>query len=276
MDILTALQATIPIIVEALNLDAQICLCDREKTIGVWYGKTFKMDIEVGSFLDANHPGDDMVIKAIETGIGSAGNLPEFVYGVPTNGILTPIRENGKVVGVLSTAISIKNNIVMNEKIQSVNHELESSKSGICDIVQSSEQIVELLERVKSLSNRVEKAVAETETVVLAIQNDSRKSNMIALNATIEAARVGEAGRGFTVVSKEMGALAKNNSESAKLIANQIMDVAEAIELMTSEFDEIVDVAKKQVATTQNITDAVMKVADDAKQLAEAGKKQLI
>lgn len=275
MQILEALLETIPIMKKALNLDAQICLCDREKTIGVWYGDSFRMDIEVGTYLDINHPGDDMMLKVIETGEGSSGNLPAFVYGVPTNGILTPIKENGQVVGVLSTAVSIENNTKMNEQIQTVNEELVDTQQGVDAIVSSAEQIKTQLDMLQQLSATVEGLVHQTSEIISEIQQNSKRSNIIALNATIEAARVGEAGRSFTVVAHEMGELAKHNNESTKRITEQIREVFSSMNQMTEQFKELVELAHRQVDTTGNMTETLGQVTANVARLADICERNL-
>lgn len=50
--ILDALLITLPLMQDFLGVDAQICLCDREKTIGVWSGKTFRLEIGVGDYFN--------------------------------------------------------------------------------------------------------------------------------------------------------------------------------------------------------------------------------
>lgn len=275
MQILEALMLTIPIMKKALNLDAQICLCDREKTIGVWYGDTFRMDIAVGTYLDAEHPGDDMMIQAIETGQGSSGNLPAFIYGVPTNGILTPIKENGQVVGVLSTAVSIENNTKMNDQIRTVNEELADTQLGVDAIVASAERIKTQLDTLQQLSATVDALVHQTSQVIGEIQQNSKRSNIIALNATIEAARVGEAGRSFTVVAHEMGQLAKLNNESTKRITEQIQEVFSAMTQMTEQFRALVELAYQQVDTTGSMTETLDKVTDHVAQLADICERNL-
>ncbi len=272
MDILEALKLTIPLIQKALNIDAQICLVDREKTIGVWPAKTFRMDIPIGTPLDINHPGDDMVIKAIETGEGSSGNLPEFIYGVPTNGILTPVKQNGQVVGVISAAVSIKRNAQINEHMESISQELGLANAAVQEIETNAEGIVEQLEKVQELTRDMEDLLQKTQEVVTGIQSASRKSNMLALNAAIEAARAGEAGRGFTIVAKEMGSLAKGNGESATRITEQIGHIVDAIKVMTEQYEGIMAAATGQVAETEEILSSVAQVAEKASVLEELSK----
>lgn len=58
-----------------------------------------------------------------------------------------------------------------------------------------------------------------------AIQTISNTTNLLSLNASIEAARAGEAGRGFSVVAKEVGLLAEKTSFVTKEIDDEITRV---------------------------------------------------
>ncbi|MFZ8784487.1 methyl-accepting chemotaxis protein [Thermocrinis sp.] len=68
------------------------------------------------------------------------------------------------------------------------------------------------LERLKELSEDLTKA--------------SKQTNLLALNAVIEAARVGEMGKGFSVVAAEFRKLAENTN---KVVA-ELRDIIKAIE----------------------------------------------
>ncbi len=68
------------------------------------------------------------------------------------------------------------------------------------------------LERLKDLSEDLTKA--------------SKQTNLLALNAVIEAARVGEMGKGFSVVAAEFRKLAENTNK----VVTELRDIIKAIE----------------------------------------------
>ncbi len=68
------------------------------------------------------------------------------------------------------------------------------------------------LERLKDLSEDLTKA--------------SKQTNLLALNAVIEAARVGEMGKGFSVVAAEFRKLAENTNK----VVTELRGIIKAIE----------------------------------------------
>ncbi len=223
--ILDSLMDTLPLMKSILGLDMQIGLFDKEKTIGVWYGDTFHMQMEVGEYLDVNQPGHDMIISALNTGIGNSGILPEFVCGVAVDGIVTPIFDRNEVVGVVSAAVSLKERKEIEGAAERLNINLMGSQGIVNDIAHGTNELAERLENMKSLSSGIESHIESTSNIIKNIQKNAYKSNLLALNASIEAARVGLSNNGFSLVANEMGKLAKISEESSKTISFLITEM---------------------------------------------------
>ncbi|MDW8066155.1 MAG: methyl-accepting chemotaxis protein [Aquificaceae bacterium] len=83
--------------------------------------------------------------------------------------------------------------------------------------VQALEDLLNQVEKVKELSENLTRIAKQT--------------NLLALNAVIEAARVGEMGKGFSVVAAEFRKLA----ETSNKIAGEMKSVIKEIELKASE-----------------------------------------
>lgn len=65
----------------------------------------------------------------------------------------------------------------------------------------------------------------------------SNQQNMLSLNASIEAARAGDAGRGFTIVAKRMGELAKSSAQIYSAIVENANMIHESAEKLDKTFE---------------------------------------
>lgn len=270
--VLDALMITLPMVREFLGVDAQICLCDREKTIGVWYGKTCRMDIQVGERFDITKPGHDMMLLAMETGESNSGILPEFVYGVPVNGIISPVFDDGEVVGVVSCAVSIENQKEIEAAAQNLNGNLKKIHTGSAEIVENSAQLADEMESINQHAIEIHGLVEKTTAIIKEIESSSRRSNILALNASIEAARAGDAGKGFAVVANEMGKLAIQSGESAVAINADLKNVFSQLDNITQKIGTTVQVSAKQAEHAEMMFDQIDAIRVDAKKLANAAK----
>lgn len=84
------------------------------------------------------------------------------------------------------------------------------------------------------LSGRLEdaKKVEEITSLTEDILNIAKQTNLLSLNASIEAARAGENGKGFAVVSDEIGNLADNSAKvanSIKVLSTLLTDIVNSL-----------------------------------------------
>ena len=113
----------------------------------------------------------------------------------------------------------------------------------------ASQNVSDVISDLSTKSNEIGK-------VVEFINGITDQINLLALNASIEAARAGEAGRGFTVVAKEVETLAVLSKESTQKISMLITEVQNDIE------KAVIEVTTTNISIDEQA--ASLKLTDDS------------
>jgi methyl-accepting chemotaxis protein len=85
------------------------------------------------------------------------------------------------------------------------------------------------------------------------IETIARQTHLLALNATIEAARAGSAGRGFAVVAQEINALAAKTAHATKSITDTVVDLDRQAKQLSIQGASSADAAGKAEKSTSAI-----------------------
>ncbi|WP_277998423.1 methyl-accepting chemotaxis protein [Sphingomonas liriopis] len=131
---------------------------------------------------------------------------------------------------------------------------------------------------VALLAGELVASAAAVDDMLRLIQRIAGQTNLLALNAGIEAARVGEAGRGFTVVASEVKTLAQQTGTAARDIAVRVAEMHHLLEEVVGGH-RLLDAAMRRIADTgQSIDIAVAaqtrttrRIATHVEQSVEAG-----
>jgi methyl-accepting chemotaxis protein len=148
-----------------------------------------------------------------------------------------------------------------------------------------------------SLINHLNDSSKEIGNVIKVINGIAAQTNLLALNATIEAASAGDAGRGFTVVAKEVKELAKQTSYATEKIKVKIEEMqhntiraVDAIVEITKKVEEVNSISQTNMSaigqqsanvnelsinfssTRMTATDIARNVGESAKGLTEISK----
>lgn len=134
------------------------------------------------------------------------------------------------------------------------------------------ENLFEKLQSMQEKTGSIETGVKETSDVVSKIRANASKSKILALNASIEAARSGEAGKGFTVVAKEMGEMASASGSSATEINTALSSIFEHLDEITVSITDANELAEKQTTSIKEIEEYLANALVAAKELSDALK----
>jgi len=107
---------------------------------------------------------------------------------------------------------------------------IESTLSGITDVI---DEVTGISGKIGELGERARQIGHITQTV----KDLADQSNMLALNAAIEAVRSGEHGKGFSVVAREIRALADQSIEATTRARSILGEVSDAIRLTVARTD---------------------------------------
>lgn len=253
-----ALQLVLPLVKSITNKDIQLSLCDTEKAIATWPADSFSMPgAQPGLKLEWDNPAQKDMLEVMRTGVPSISVLPKQIFGVPIKGILTPIFENGIVVGVVACAYSLEQEIKIKESISQLDQHLLESQKNVQDITNEANGLSSDIINIRDVSELVQSQIDKAFTLVKSIQGIASRSNILALNASIEAARAGDAGRGFDVVAKEMGKFAQANADSAREINDSLKDIITAVNRLNTAMDAANNRASNQAQMTQHVNDSL-------------------
>ena len=273
-EVLESLGKVLPMVPEIVGVDMQLSLSSKTHVIGVWPAKSFALPGAVdGVELSLENPAQRNIIEVLRTGKPNVSVLPKEMLGEPIRGILTPVMEDGEVVGVVACAISLKETDRILTASQNLFINLTQTQNAVEEVAGGATSLSEKLNKINRATETVTKQVANALKCVSAIQSNAARSNILALNGSIEAARVGEAGRGFAVVAKEMGNFARVSGSTAREISESLQEVSESILIITGEVTEVNDVAMQQAASTQEMTAALSDITSEASILVEYNQK---
>ncbi len=167
-------------------------------------------------------------------------------------------------------------------------HQITANSRHTTEMTAGAEQLMnkniensgQSLRAIVEITSKINQVVADSDKIAQIIQTIDQiafQTNLLALNAAVEAARAGEAGSGFAVVADEVRNLAVRSTEAAKdtqklldKTIQRIEQVSEAIKIMNSNFEGIVESATVIGEKNAGITSASTEIAKGLDQISSA------
>jgi len=133
---------------------------------------------------------------------------------------------------ILASSMEVEGNVLSSQ--QSVHTMREQTEKGAAVQVLVSKTARDASSSLTSLTEvmrKLESSANDIHTTTSSILGIANQTHLLALNATIEAARAGVAGKGFTVVAKEVKKLSDQTSIAAQHIIELMETIANGIQL---------------------------------------------
>jgi len=135
---------------------------------------------------------------------------------------------------------------------------VESLQEQMTKILQSNKKVHELVSAIDEINKKTKR-----------IEDIVFKTQLLSFNASIEAARAGEAGRGFSVVSEEVGLLAQAIKQAAQETSAIILENQERAVRIAEENSDCVGKGNESVAHISQMVSEISKAAADLNKAME-------
>ncbi|MBP2655530.1 MAG: yfmS 8 [Firmicutes bacterium] len=233
-----------------------------------------------GKSMDLRTPVGEPVLKggtkqALETGnrVVKVISSEKSAFGIPYVACATPMKDGERVVGCITTTQSVNSM----ERVAMVSGDVAASSeeftAGMQELAGQSAEVEKACDRLEQLGENLLTTAKQTDEIIDFIRNVASQTNLLGLNAAIEAARVGDAGRGFSVVAEEVRKLAIVSSESANKIADSLGRMHNAIKNLSQEIVTIDQVIGGQNSSIGEMAKASENMAATAVELSEVAQE---
>jgi methyl-accepting chemotaxis protein len=202
------------------------------------------------------------IIKDLSSEVVNLKIIAESVVNIADN-----LFTDSDVVATSSNEMNNKNKALADNSsilFQSI-EEIDSRINSSMKIVSGS------MDKSKYASSHVDvlrvsaKKISDIITIMSGIASQIK---LLALNATIESARAGEAGRGFSIVAKEIKTLSLQTSKQIEQIAKQIYDVQSNSELVAVSIKDINSSVEEINNIEVAISKAINKQSENTKEIS--------
>ena len=223
-------------------------------------------EIPIKSALNQPFPKESTANTVLTTGKSIIKEIPQEIYGIPFKSYAVPLKEeDGTVVGcvLLAKSIQIRNSV--KSAIEELADELEEVSTHSQLIVEDVQISAKNMQLISEFTEEMAQKANKMNDILQMIHKISNVTKILGLNASIEAGRVGEKGRGFTIVAREIEKMSSSTTDSAKIIGDIVDEIKENLQNINTEVTETIDKFSGQVYSLEKISTTIQDLNKNVK-----------
>ena len=273
MDISELYNTYEPVLRHVHNLFGQkagFTLTDCEQIL--WYKPASDLDLKCKAG-DQLAPGTG-IYRAIHEQQRIVALVDKKLYGIPYRSMAIPIlNENRQVVGSIAVTQSVAVEDLLRESAEKISSSLGALSGNMEEISAQTQEAAASGEMLRQSSIKTNAMVNNTDDVIRVISDIAKQSNLLGLNAAIEAARVGEMGRGFSVVADEIRRMAITSGDSAKEIRASLQVLQTDSSLLGTQLSDIVNSIQQIAKAAEEVTATVQVLGQVANEISTVANR---
>lgn len=248
----------LPKINELTCSDVGVSVTDLEKYLLYQPGKSLDLKVKAGDPVKLG----SSVHKAMTERRSVLVKVDKSLFGKPCIAVAIPVfNADGEVIG----AASIQETVDRQETLKNIAGRLKNSITILAstsqEISAQAEEIASMSKVVAEVTEKSLQGVGETDRVLDITKKVAKQTNLLGLNAAIEAARVGEAGRGFSVVANEIRKLATESTSSIKQIEAVIQGVQENASYTFEQIEQLGQAIEQVSDVITHVAEAIQEAS---------------
>jgi methyl-accepting chemotaxis protein len=199
--------------------DIGVAVTDLEKIIFYKPARRIDVGAQVGHVLRpefALYQAIQQNKRIMKRQVALVRDVPFITYAMPLT------NDNNEIIGAISIHESVEDYDALKDMAGRLSDSINILASSSQEISAQTEEISTVSKNLADISYESQQRAKDSDKILGLIRDIASPINLLGLNAAIEAARVGEIGRGFSVVATEIRRLAATTAEAVNNIENII------------------------------------------------------
>ncbi|WP_321992425.1 HAMP domain-containing methyl-accepting chemotaxis protein [Marispirochaeta aestuarii] len=156
----------------------------------------------------------------------------------------------------------------MNASIESVVEITQKRKAASAQMVKVTELGGLKVEHNSGLIEENAQDAKEVEDIIALIDDIAGQTSLLAMNAAIEAVHAGDAGRGFSVVAREIRKFAESTNGNSRRIGSAMQNIVKRIESIFNGSNELLKIFAQIISETRSFNDSLSEISGSIQEIS--------